>query len=196
MLCCGNRRFFSKYRASTFSLVRAARKFLSQSIDLFTNTAAILNLFDLRSVMGRPAGTRSVFTRAFWTKRELHCIFLRKKAIIITSKHGTIILFSHYNLFLGKRKEKLAWKAGVKCWANISDSAHAPWASHSTTLKSNSFNMAAVSVKRSIYIGILLLRVPLARCCVQMHYGTQFPAQNNPLLENKRSGIVPIVPTA
>ena len=63
--------------------------------------------------MGCPGGTRSVFTRAFRAKRELHCIFLGKKAIIITSKHGTTIFFSHYNLFLGKLKEKLARKAPV-----------------------------------------------------------------------------------
>ena len=41
------------------------------SIDLFTDTAAILNYLDLRSIMGSPRGmstsqyTRSVFTRAF-----------------------------------------------------------------------------------------------------------------------------------
>ena len=59
-------------------------------IDLFTDTAAILNLLHLSSIMGCPGGTRSVFTHAFWAKRELQCIFLRKKAIIyITSKHGT-----------------------------------------------------------------------------------------------------------
>ena len=63
------------------------------TIDLFTDTAAILNLLDLRSIVGCPGGTRSVFTRAFRAKRELHCIFLGKKAIIITSKHGTTIFF-------------------------------------------------------------------------------------------------------
>ena len=36
-----------------------------------------------------------------------------KKAIIITSKHGTEIFFSHYNLFRGKLQEKLARKARV-----------------------------------------------------------------------------------
>ena len=80
-------------------------------IDLFT--AAILNLLDLRSIMGCPGGTCSVFTPTFQAKRELQCIFLGKKAIIITSKHGTTIFFSHYNLFLGKRKEILAQKACV-----------------------------------------------------------------------------------
>ena len=77
-------------------------------IDLFTDTAAIFNLLDLRRIVGCPAGTRSVFMPTFRAKRELHCIFLGKKAIIITSKHGTMISFSHYNLFLRKLKEKLA----------------------------------------------------------------------------------------
>ena len=72
-------------------------------IDLFTDSAAILNLLDLRSIMGCTGGTRSEFTLAFRPKRQLHCIFLGKKVIIITSKHGTTIFFSHYNLFLGKR---------------------------------------------------------------------------------------------
>ena len=101
-------------------------------IDLFTDTAAILNLLDLRSIVGCPGGTRSVFTRAFRAKRELQCIFLGKKAIVITSKDGTTIFFSHYNLFLGKLKEKLARKARVNTDASISDRAHAPWASHNT----------------------------------------------------------------
>ena len=63
--------------------------------------------------MGCPGGTRSVFTRAFRAKRELQCILLRKKTRMITSKHGTTIFFSDYNLFLGKREEKLARKPGV-----------------------------------------------------------------------------------
>ena len=78
------------------------------TVDLFTDTAAILNLLDLRSIVGCPRGTRSVFTRAFRAKRELHCIILEKKAIIIKSKHGAAIFFSHYNLFLGELEEQLA----------------------------------------------------------------------------------------
>ena len=77
-------------------------------MDLFTDTAAILNLFDLRSIMGCPGGTRLVFTCTFRAKRELHCIFLGKKATIITSKHGSTIFFSHCNLFLENLKDKLA----------------------------------------------------------------------------------------
>ena len=66
-----------------------------------------------------PRGTRSVFTRAFRERRELQCIFLGKKAIVITSKDGATIFFSHYNLFLGKLKEKLARKARVNTNASI-----------------------------------------------------------------------------
>ena len=65
-------------------------------IDLFTDKAAMLNLLHLRSIMGCPGGgggTRSVFTPSLRAKRELHCIFLEKKAIIITSKHGTMTFF-------------------------------------------------------------------------------------------------------
>ena len=69
--------------------------------------------------MGCTGGTRSVFTRAFRAKRGLQCIFLGKKAIVITSKDGTTIFFSHYNLFLGKLKEKLARKARVNTDASI-----------------------------------------------------------------------------
>ena len=64
-----------------------------ETIGLFTDAAAILNLLDLRSIMGCPGGTRSVFTRAFRAKRELRYLLLGKKAIIITSKHGTTIFF-------------------------------------------------------------------------------------------------------
>ena len=100
--------------------------------DLITDTTAILNLSDLRSIMGCPGGIRSVFTRAFRAKRELQRIFLWKKAIIITSKHGTKFFFTYYNLFLGKLKEKLARKAGANTDASISDRTDAPWASHNT----------------------------------------------------------------
>ena len=60
-------------------------------------------------------------------------IFLGKKAIIITS-HETQQndLLSHYNLFLGKLKEKLAVKARVNTDAIILDCAYAPWSSHNT----------------------------------------------------------------
>ena len=76
--------------------------------------------------MGCPGGTGSVFMRAFRAKREFQCIFLGKKAIVIISKHSTTIFFSHYNLLLGKLKEKLARKAHINTDASILDRPHAP----------------------------------------------------------------------
>ena len=53
-------------------------------------------------------------------------MFLGEKVIMFSSKQGTTIFFSHYNLFVGKLKEKLAQKAHVNTDASISDRAHAP----------------------------------------------------------------------
>ena len=64
-----------------------------RAIDLFTDTAAILKLLVLRSIMGCLGGPRSVFARTFRAKRELHCAFHGKKAIIMTAKHSTTIFF-------------------------------------------------------------------------------------------------------
>ena len=115
--------------------------------------------------MGCPGSSRSVFTRAFRAKRELQCIFLGKKAIIITSKQGTTIFFSHYNLFLGKLIEKLARKARVNT-KRVYGIVLMPPVHPIILLKANKFNMAAVSVKRSIdpKLGlklVLLTRVDL-----------------------------------
>ena len=51
----------------------------------------------------------SIYARFSGKKRTsmyTECIFLGKKAIVITSKDGTTIFFSDYNLFLGKLKKK------------------------------------------------------------------------------------------
>ena len=74
-------------------------------------------------------GALAQYLRAlFGQKRELQCIFLGKKANMITSKHGTTIFFSHYNLFLGKLEEKLAQKARLNtervCWIVLMPPGH------------------------------------------------------------------------
>ena len=48
----------------------------------------------------------------------------------IQTRHND--LFSHYNLFVGKLKEKLARKARVNTDASISDRTDALWASHNS----------------------------------------------------------------
>ena len=67
----------------------------------------------------------SIYAR-FSGRKRASMYISREKAIIITSKHGTTIFFSYYNLFLGKLKEKLARKARVNTDASISDRALAP----------------------------------------------------------------------
>ena len=116
--------------------------------------------------MGCPAGTslreddnytRSVFTHAFLAKRELHCLFLRKKAIIITSKHGTTIFFPITIFFVAKLKDKLARKARVHMLSEYMGSCSCPPGHLIILLTSNKFNMAAVLVKRSNYLFLLQL---------------------------------------
>ena len=79
--------------------LKISHKNIFKRIDLFTDTAAILNLLDLRSIMGCLGGTRSAYTRPFRAKRELQRIFLGKKAIVITFKDSTKIYFLITNFF-------------------------------------------------------------------------------------------------
>ena len=80
-----------------------------------------------------PRGALAQYLRALFGQKENFSVYFSAKGrYIITSKHGTTIFFSHYNLFLGKLKEKLAGEARVNTDASISDRAHAPWASHDT----------------------------------------------------------------
>ena len=72
-------------------------------IDLFTDTAAILNLLHLSSIMGCPGGTRSVFTRAFWAKENFSAYFSAKRRSFILHPSTAHDLFcSHHNLFSTK----------------------------------------------------------------------------------------------
>ena len=98
---------------------------------LILYTVAKLNLLDLRSIMGCP-GALAQYLHALFGQKENFNVYFSKKVIIITSKCGTTIFFSHYNPFLGKLKEKLARKARVNTDVNVSDRAHAPWVSHNT----------------------------------------------------------------
>ena len=90
------------YRVLMLTTLNFLHRQRCYTIDLFTDMATILNLLDLRSIMGFLGGTRSVFTRAFRAKRELQCILLRKKTSMITSKHGTTIFFFRLQSFSRK----------------------------------------------------------------------------------------------
>ena len=73
----------------------------------------------------------SIYAR-FSGKKRTSLYISREKGdhYYIQTRHND--LFSHYNLFLGKLKEKLARKARVNTDASIWDRAHAPWTSHNT----------------------------------------------------------------
>ena len=92
-------------------------------IELFTDTAAILNLLDLRSTRGH---SLSIYARFSGKKRTSMCISREKgDHYYIQTRQND--LFSHYNLFLGKLK-----KARVNTDASVSDRPRAPWASYNT----------------------------------------------------------------
>ena len=82
-------------------------------IDLFTDTAAILNLFDLRGIMGCLGGALAQCYARFWGKKRTSLYISREKDdhYYIQSRRND--LFSHYNLSLRKLQEKLARKARV-----------------------------------------------------------------------------------
>ena len=71
----------------------------TRSINLFTDTAAILSFFRFKEYYGMPRGhSLSIYT-LFLGKKRTSMYISREKAIIITSKHGTTIFSSHYNFF-------------------------------------------------------------------------------------------------
>ena len=83
----------------------SAAQFIGK-IDLFTDTAAISNL---KGVLSDGQGALSQYLRTlFWQREiELHCIFLGKKAIIITSKHTTMIIPFPLQSFSRKTQRKI-----------------------------------------------------------------------------------------
>ena len=73
----------------------------------------------------------SIYARSSGKKRTSMYISREKgDHFYIQTQHND--LFSHYKLFLGKLKEKLAQTTRVNTVAGISDHAHAPWESHNT----------------------------------------------------------------
>ena len=90
----------------------------------------------------------SVYAR-FSGKKELQCIFLGKKAIIIRSKHDTTMFFCHYNL--GKLIKQLARKARVDTEPGYRIVLMPP-GYPIILVKSNNFSMVAVSVNWSIIV--------------------------------------------
>ena len=90
-----------------------------------------MNLLDLRSIIGC-LGALAQYLHALFGQKENFNVYFSEKGdhYYIQMWHNEF--FSHYNLFLGKLKEKLAQKARVNTDVNVSDRAHAPWVSHNT----------------------------------------------------------------
>ena len=101
-----------KYQTSTFR-IHTQYGGSGLVIDLFTDTAAILNLLDLRSIMGCPGGhSLSIYARFSGKKRTSLSIYRAKgDHYYIQKRHND--LFFPLQSFLGKFKEKLARKARI-----------------------------------------------------------------------------------
>ena len=83
--------------------------------------------------MGMPRGHSLSIYATFRAKREPHCIFLGKKAFIITSKQGLTIFFFAITIFFWENlKKNWPQKRAYVYWASISNRAYAPWATHNT----------------------------------------------------------------
>ena len=106
---------------------------MSPARDLFTDTEAILNLFDLRSIMGCPGGhSLSIYAR-FLGKKRTSLYISREKGdhYYIQTRHNDPFFFPLQS-FPRKTSRKIGPKSTRKHRASISDRAHAPWASHNT----------------------------------------------------------------
>ena len=115
------------FRGETSDGVAKSLLFCQGTIDLFTDTAAI-EFIRFKEYYGMPRGhLLSIYAR-FSGKKRTSMYISREKGdhYYIQTRHND--LFSHYNLFQGKLKEKLAQKARVNTDASISDRGHVPWA--------------------------------------------------------------------
>ena len=83
-------------------------------IDIFTDTAAILNLLDLRSITECPGGTRLVFKRAFRAKRAMG---IPQYSLNLINSIWSIVLKYTYEVISvesGRKplKKRLVWLTG------------------------------------------------------------------------------------
>ena len=83
------------------------------TIDLFTDMVAILNLLDLRRIMGCPGGHSLSFYMRFLGKKRTSLYISWEKGDYYYIQTWLNDLFYHYNLFLGKLKEKFRRKVCV-----------------------------------------------------------------------------------
>ena len=128
-------------------------------IDLLTDMAALLNIefITFKKYYGMPRGALAQYLRPLLGKKRTSRYISRVKGehYYIQTQYNDI--FSHYNLFLAKLKDKLARKARVHMLSEYMGSCSCPPGHLIILLTSNKFNMAAVLVKRSNYLFLLQL---------------------------------------
>ena len=113
------------------------------SVHLFTDTTAILNYFDLRSIMGCPGGHDYDPVYSLSIRNMAFTLNFSGKRRSLLHPNTAQRSFPHYNLILRKLLETIPWKALVNSDQNLVMPPGHPI----ILLKSNLFNMAAVSVK-------------------------------------------------
>ena len=75
----------------------------------------------------------SIYARFSGKKRTSLCISREKGDDYYSqTRHNDLFFFPRYNLFLGKRKEKVAWKGHVNSELVYRILLMSPWASHNT----------------------------------------------------------------
>ena len=123
-------------------------------IDLFYRYGCHIEFTRFKEYYGLPKGhSLSIYARFSCKKRTSLNISQEKgDYYYIQTRHND--LFCHYNLFLGKLKEKLARKARVNT-ERVYRVVLMPPGHPIILLESNEFDMAAVSVKRSICLHCL-----------------------------------------
>ena len=72
------------------------------TIDLSYQYGGHIEFIRVKEYYGMSTGHSLSFYARFSGKKELHCISLRRKAILITSKHGTTIFFPPLKSFSTK----------------------------------------------------------------------------------------------
>ena len=92
---------------------------------VFTDTAAILNLLDLRSIMGCPWAFAQ-YSRALFGQKENFNVYFSGKRRSLLHPNTAQRSFFPLQSFSRKLKEKVARKARVNTDASTSDRAHAP----------------------------------------------------------------------
>ena len=110
-------------------------------VDLFTDTAAILNLLNFRSIMGCPGGALVQYLRALFGQKENFNVYFSGKWQSLLHPNTAQRSFFPLQSFSRKRKEKLARKARVNTDRAYRIVLMPP--GHPTILfHSNKFNMA------------------------------------------------------